>query len=146
MLFARALAFAASVTMVAAPCAAADLNGPEVPGERRSGASAGIYFAVPFGGERSGRAQAGLRAGMNHEYRDFTGRQVRGSTINTLELRLLGERQPTLFVADMPVSGRENRRNLMGGGPLGIAIIGLALVGAYVIYEELDDDDEAVPN
>lgn len=146
MLSARILAFAASATMVAAPCAAADLNGPEAAAERRSGASAGIYFAVPFGGERSGRAQAGLRAGMNHEYRDFTGRQVRGSTANTLELRLLGERQPTLFVADMPVTGRENRRNLMGGGPLGIAMIGLAIVGGYVIYEELNGDDEDEPN
>jgi len=146
MLFARALAFAASVTMVAAPCAAAGLNGPEAAAERRSGASAGVYFAVPFGGERSGRAQAGLRAGMHQEYRDFTGRQVRTAGVNTLELRLLGERQPTLFVADMPVTGRENRRNLMGGGPLGIAIIGLAIVGAYVIYEELDGDDDDTPN
>ena len=146
MWFARALAFAASVTMVAAPCAAADLNGPEAAAERRSGASAGVYLSVPFGGERSGRAQAGLRAGMHQEYRDFTGRQFRSTGVNTLELRLLGERQPTLFVADMPVTGRENRRNLMGGGPLGIAIIGLAIVGAYVIYEELDDDEEDMPN
>lgn len=144
MLFARALAFAASLATAAAPCAAADLNGPEAAGERRSGAGAGLYFAMPFGGARAGRAQAGLRMGLNHDYRDASGRQVRATSINTLELRLIGERRPTLFVADRPVTGRENRRlNMMGGGMIGIAILGLALVGAYVIYEELDDDDDA---
>lgn len=147
MSFARAWAFAASLAMAAAPCAAAGLDRPEAPAERRSGAGAGLYFAVPFGGEHGGRARAGLRMGLNHEYRDFTGRQVRASGVNTLDLRLIGEPEPTLFVADMPVTGRQDsRRNLMGGGPFGIVLIGLALVGAYVIYEQLDDDDENVPN
>lgn len=142
MSFARALAFAASLAMAAAPCAAAGLDGPDPAAERRSGASAGLYFAVPFGGERAGHARAGLRMGMNHDYRDSAGRQVRSSSANAVELRLIGERQPTLFVADMAVTGRQDRRrNLIGGGPLGIVLIGLAVVGAYVIYEQLDDDD-----
>jgi hypothetical protein len=145
-MFARALALTAAVAMGAAPCAAAELHDPGTATERSTGASAGLYFAIPFGGERSGRAQAGLRLRMTHDYRDSSARVVRSVGRDTLELRLLGERQPTLFVAEMPVTGRENRKNLMGGGPLGIAVIALALVGAYVVYEAIDDDETDMPN
>lgn len=145
-MFARALALAASVAMAAAPCAAADLVGPDATGERRSGASGGVYFAVPFGGERSGRAQAGIRLGVEHEYRDRSARVVRRVGSNTFELRLLGAERPTLFVADRPVTGRDNRQNLMGGGIIGMAVIGLALVGAFVIYSAIDDEDDDMPN
>lgn len=146
----KALAFAAAVGLGAAPCAAADLNLAQMPGERRSGASAGVYFAVPFGGQRSGRSQAGLRLQTTHDYRDAAGASLRSSSANALELRMLGERQPTLFVADLPVTGRagrETRQNLLGGGIIGIAVIGLAVIGAVVVYSAVtDDDDEAVPN
>ena len=146
-MFARCLAFVAAAAMAAAPCAAADLTGADTALERRTGASAGLYFAVPFGGPRSGRAQGGLRMGMHHDYRDVSGRTVRAAGANTLELRFVGERQPTLFVADRRVTGRNNRQNLLGGGIIGIAVIGLAVVGALVIYNELDDDgDEGIPN
>jgi hypothetical protein len=145
-MFARALALIAAVAMGAAPCAAAELNDPVSAIERRTGASAGFYFAVPFGGERSGRAQAGLRLRMTQDYRDSSARVVRSVGRDTLELRLLGERQPTLFVAEMAVTGRENQKNLMGGGPLGIAVIALALVGAYVVYEAIDDEETDMPN
>jgi hypothetical protein len=132
--------------MSAAPCAAAEWNDPATAIERTTGASAGLYFAIPFGGERSGRAQAGLRLRMTQDYRDSSARVVRSVGRDTLELRLLGERQPTLFVAEMPVTGRENRNNLMGGGPLGIAVLALAVVGAYVVYEAVKDDGSAAPN
>jgi hypothetical protein len=145
-MLARALAFTAAVAMGAAPCAAAELNDPGTATDRRTGASAGLYFAIPFGGERSGRAQAGLRLRMTQDSRDSSARVVRSVGRDTLELRLLGERRPTLFVAEVPVTGRENRHNLMGGGPLGIAVIALALVGAYVIYEEINDEEEDTPN
>ena len=139
----RALALAASIGLAAAPCAAADLDMPDVPGERRSGAQAGVYFAVPFGGERSGRAQAGLRLRMDHQYRDASGRVSRGGGADAIELRMLGEPQPTLYVADMPVTGREARNNMLaGGGILTIVVIGLAVVGAIVIMNELDGDDD----
>jgi hypothetical protein len=143
----RALAMAAAVGLAAAPCAAADLNHVQAGGERRSGATAGVYFAVPFGGQRSGRSQAGLRLRMDHEYRDSTGSRTRSAGADTLELRLLGAERPTLFVADMPVTGRagrETRQNLMAGGIVSIVMIGLAVVGAYIIYNEIkgDDDDE----
>lgn len=139
----RALALAAAVGLAASPCAAADLTTPEAAGERRSGASAGVYFAMPFGGERSGRARAGLRLRMDHQYRDASGRTARAGGPDALELRLLGEERPTLFVADMPVTGRDARNNMFGGGGIvTIVIIGLAVVGAVVIMNELDDDDD----
>lgn len=145
----RALALAAALGLGAAPCAAADLAQVQATGERRSGATAGFYFAVPFGGERSGRSQAGLRLQMNHDYRDAAGSRTHAVSANSLELRMLGEERPTLFVADLPVTGRagrEARQNLFGGGIVNIVVIGLAVVGAFVIYNEIDGDDEAVPN
>jgi len=145
----RAFATVAALGLAAAPCAAADLGQVQASGERRSGATAGVYFAVPFGGQRSGRSQAGLRLRMDHEYRDSTGSRIRSAGADTLELRMLGEERPTLFVADMPVTGRagrEARQNLFGGGIVNIVVIGLAVVGAVVVYEVItDDDDEAVP-
>lgn len=145
----RTLALAAAVCLGVAPCAAADLGQDQATGERRSGATAGLYFAVPFGGQRSGRSQAGLRLQMNHDYRDTAGSRTRSVSANTLELRMLGEAQPTLFVADLPVTGRagrEARQNLFGGGVVNIVVIGLAVVGAFVIYNEIDGDDDADPN
>lgn len=141
----RALALAAALASGAAPCAAADLNFAHSPGERRSGASAGLYLEVPFGGERSGRTQAGLRLRTTHEYRDAAARPVRSVSADTFDLRLLGDERPTLYVADRPVTGRETRQNLFGG-IVGTVVIGLAIVGAVVIYKALDDEDEAVPH
>jgi hypothetical protein len=146
----KALALAAAIGLGTAPCAAASLNSGQMMGERRSGATAGVYFAVPFGGQRSGRSQAGLRLQTNHDYRDSAGARTSSFSANTLELRMLGEAQPTLFVADLPVTGRagrEARNNLMGGGIVTIVVIGLAVVGAAVIYNQVtDDDDDEIPN
>jgi hypothetical protein len=58
---------------------------------------------------------------------------------------MLGAERPTLFVADMPVTGRagrEARQNLFGGGIVNIVVIGLAVVGAFVIYNEIKGDDD----
>lgn len=142
----RALAFVSALALAAAPCAAADLQLAEPGGERRSSAAAGVYFAVPFGGERSGRPRAGLRLRTTHEYRDAAARPVRSTSADTFELRLLGEQRPTLFVAERPVTGQDSRQNLFGG-IVGTVVIGLAIVGAVVIYTAInDDEDEAVPN
>ena len=143
-MFARVAAFAAAVSIATAPtvAAAADSRLNFEAGERRSSASAGVYFAIPFGGERHARPQGGLRLRMTHDYRSPTSPQARVVSADTLELRLVGERQPTLFVANTPVTGRENRRNLVGGGIIGIAVLGLAVVGAYVIYQAINDDED----
>jgi hypothetical protein len=142
---ASTVAFAAAAFMAATPCFAADPRLDLDAGERRSSASAGAYFAMPFGGSRNGRAQGGLRLRMTHDYRTAGARQTRVVGADALELRLIGEQRPTLFVASRPVTGRENRRNLVGGGIISTVVIGLAIVGAFVIYNELKDDDEAQP-
>ena len=138
----KALASAAALALAASPCAAAGLDSAFDAGQRRSGATAGIYFAVPFGGQRSGRAQAGLRLQSVQDYRDASGARTRLQSIDTFELRLLGEGRPTLFVAQRPVTGRDARRNLMGGGIVNAVVIGLAVVGAFVIYKAIDDDED----
>jgi hypothetical protein len=48
-------------------------------------------------------------------------------------------------VASQPVTGRDARQNLMGGGIVNVIVIGLAIVGAVVIYKAIDDDDEDFP-
>jgi hypothetical protein len=146
-LIARTLAFAAAASISAAPCLAADPRLDFETGERHSSASAGLYFAVPFGGARNGRPQGGLRLRMTHDYRSPASPQARVVNADTLELRLIGEERPTLFVADRPITGRDDRQNMMGGGIVTIVVIGLAVVGAVVVYSAIhDDDDEAVPN
>ncbi|HYG29174.1 MAG TPA: hypothetical protein VD887_03055 [Allosphingosinicella sp.] len=142
----KALASAAALGLAVSPCAAAELGSAFDAGQRRSGATAGVYFAVPFGGQRSGRAQAGLRLQSVQDYRDASGARTRQQSVDTFELRLLGEGRPTLFVAERPVTGRDARRNLTGGGGiLNLVVIGLAVVGAFVIYKAIDDDDEDGP-
>lgn len=138
----RALAFAALAGVVAAPCAAADLNLAADPAERRSGAAAGVYLAVPFGGERSGRAQGGLRLRMTHDYRDAAARPVRSASTDALELRLVGDSRPTLYVAQRPLTGRDARQNLFGG-VVDLVVLGLAVVGAVVVFNALDGDSDS---
>lgn len=142
---ASTIAFAAAAATAATPCLAADTRLDTEPGARRSSASAGVYFAIPFGGSRSGRAQSGLRLRMTHDYRSGASREARVLSADALELRLIGERRPTLFVASRPVTGRDNRQNLAGGGIISTVVIGLAVVGAFVIYNELKDDDDDTP-
>lgn len=139
----KTLASAAALALAVSPCAAAELGSSAFDaGQRRSGATAGVYFAVPFGGQRSGRAQAGLRLQAVRDYRDASGARTRLDSVDTFELRLLGERQPTLFVASQPVTGRDARQSLRGGGIVNVVVIGLAIVGAVVIYKAIDDDGE----
>jgi hypothetical protein len=138
------VAFAAAAAMAATPCLAADPRLDLDPGERRSSASAGVYLAVPFGGSRSGRAQGGVRLRMTHDYRAGGAREARVVNADAIELRLIGERQPTLFVANRPLTGQGNRQNLVGG-IVSTVVIGLAVVGAFVIYNEIKDDGDDGP-
>lgn len=144
----KMLAIAAAASITATPCMAA---GPETTGAlgmRQSAAVGGLYFSVPFGGKRAGKPQAGLRLQMAHDYRDAAARTAPVLRGNAFDLRLVGEKKPTLYVANMPVTGKQARRhNLTGGGGIvSLAILAAAAVGAYVIYNEVfDDDDEAFP-
>jgi hypothetical protein len=145
----KLLPIAAALSLVATPCGAASLeNAPEL-GERRSGAVAGLYVAVPFGGRKSGKTQAGLRLQAMHDYRNAASQSARIIQADALDLRLIGDKKATLYVAGTPVTGEQARRNnLLGGGSaITIAILALAAVGVFVIIEALDDsqiDDECL--
>jgi hypothetical protein len=142
-MFTKLLPIAAAASLVATPCAAASLeNAPEL-GERRSGAVAGLYLAMPFGGQKSGKPQAGMRLQAMHDYRNASAPAARVMQADALDLRLIGDKKATLYVAGMPVTGEEARRNkLLGGGStLTIAVLALAAIGAFVVIQAIDDTD-----
>lgn len=139
-----AIAFAAACSTAASPCLAADLAGFDEVGARRSGAGVGAYVAVPFGGPRSGRTQAGLRLTVSHDYRDATAPRAPVIRADAFELRLVGDREPTLYMAGRPVSGEEARRShLTGVGTIvTVVVIAAAVVGGIVIWNAIDDSGE----
>jgi hypothetical protein len=142
-MFTKLLPIAAAASLVASPCAAASLeNAPEI-GERRSGAVAGLYLSMPIGGKKSGKAQAGLRLQAMHDYRNAAAPAARVFQADALDLRLVGDKKATLYVAGMPVTGEEAKRNnLLGGSStLTIAVLALAVVGAFVVIQAIDDTD-----
>ena len=130
-------------TSIAAAPFAALAQEPSL-GERRSGAAAGAYFSIPFGGSASGTPQAGLRLQMVHDYRSQSTRDYRTAQANALDLRLSRGKQPTLYVANMPVTGDEGRKhNLTGAGTLvTVVVLAAAAVGTVVILNALLDDDD----
>ncbi len=140
----NALAFAAACSMAASPCLAADLVQSDEAGARRSGAGIGAYFEVPLGGPRSGRAHAGVRTTVSHDYRDARAPTAPVVRADAFDLRLLGGRAPTLYMAGRPVTGEEARRNnLTGVGTLvTVAVVAAAVVGGIVIWNAIDDSGE----
>ena len=144
----KLIALAAAGSMAASPCLAADFAQFQDTGARRSGAGLGAYVEIPFSGPRSGRTQAGLRLNVTLDYRDArsqTAPVVRGEAF---DLRLVGDRQPTLYMAGRPVTGEEGRRaNLLGPANriITIAVLVAAVVGGIVIWQAIDDDNDAQP-
>jgi hypothetical protein len=139
-----AIAFTAACSMAASPCLAADLAGFDEVGARRSGAGVGAYVSVPLGGPRSGRTQAGLRLTVSHDYRDATAQTAPVIRSEALDLRLIGDREPTLYMAGRPLTGEQARRNnLTGVGTLvTVVVIAAAVVGGIVIWNAIDDSGE----
>jgi hypothetical protein len=144
MLFKRAIAFAAAASMAATPCLAADLSQFDEVGARRSGIGAGAYFEIPLSGDRGGRPQAGLRMSVSHDYRTARAPTAPVARSDALDLRLVGDREPTLYVAGQAVTGEEARRNnLTGVGTVvTLAIVAAAIVGGIVILNAIDDSGE----
>ena len=143
------VAAAAAISLICSPAAAADLGIADDPGARRSGAGAGVYFAVPLSGERGGRPQAGLRLTMTHDYRSSQAPGARVLNSDAVEFRFLGDEEPTFYVAGMAVTGEEGRRNRIAGPASGIITIGIlvaTVVGGYVIYKAIDDNDDDADN
>ena len=128
--------------LAGSPAVAAGLEASQ--GARISSAAAGLYLAVPFGGTRSGKPQAGLRLQMTHDYRVAGAYNAPVVQANAMDLRLLGDKQTTLYVANMPVTGEEARkRNLTGASTLvTVAIVAAAVVGGVVILNAVTDDND----
>lgn len=140
----KMLAAAAACAMAAAPSAAAELNAFDEAGARRSGATAGIYFALPLDGPRREKARGGLRLQATHDYRSGTAHAARAVRADALELRLLGDAKPTFYAGGVPLTGEEaEKRNLTGVGTIvTVAILAAAAVGGYYVYRMIDDSGE----
>ena len=139
------LALTAAASMAASPCLAADLTQLETVGERRSGAGIGAYFQLPLSGPRSGRPQLGLRTTISHDYRDARAQNGPVVRADAFDLRLVGDRRPTLYMAGRPVTGEQARRsNLVGptGQIVGIVVLVAAIVGGIVIWQAIDDSGD----
>ncbi len=144
MILKRVTAFAAACSVAATPALAADPAQFQETGARRSGAVVGAYLEVPLSGARSGRPQAGLRLTMNHDYRDTRNQTAPVVRANALDLRLAGDREPTVYLAGAPVTGEQARRsNLTGAtGIVGIVVLVAAVVGGIVIWRAIDDSGD----
>jgi hypothetical protein len=141
----RLAAAAAALSLAAGPCAAAELPDQRDPGARRSGATLGGYIRLPLGGKAERRAPAaGLRMTAVHDYRTAGAARAAFVESDTLDLRLLGAKKPALFVAGVPVTGEQARRqNLTGVGTVvTVVIIAAAVVGGYYIARAIDDSGE----
>lgn len=127
----------------AAPAMAASFDSSAELGARKSGAAAGLYFAVPLSGASRGQPRAGLRIQMTHDYRDARAHSAPFLRANALEFRFLGDPKPTFYVADMPMGGDKGRRNnMVGTGIVKLGILVATIVGGYVIYTAVKGDDE----
>ena len=139
----KLLLTAAAASLAATPCAAAGLERSSEVGERKSGAVAGFYWSIPFGGKRSGKSQAGLRLQATHDYRHASAPSAPVIQADAFDLRLIGDRHATLYVADVPVTGEEARKhNFAGGSLLTIGVLALAAVGAIVVFNAISDADD----
>ncbi len=139
-------AVAAAFSLAASPCNAAELVDHKDPGARRSGAALGAYFRLPLGARAEGKRgpSAGLRLTAVHDYR--TAGAPRASLVesDTLDLQLLGSKKPALYLAGVPLSEKERRRqNLTGvSTAIVVVVIAAAAVGGFYLARAIDDSGE----
>jgi len=137
---------AAALSLAATPCAAAELIDTRDPGARRSGAALGAYVRLPLGAQRSrGRGPAaGLRLTAVHDYRNAGAQRTSLVESDTIDLRLLGSNKPALYLAGVPVTGKEARTHKLNGVSTVVTavIVVAAVVGGYYIVRAIDDSGE----
>ena len=141
----KSIALLAAAALAASPCLAADLHRFDESGARRSGAGIGAYVEIPLDGPRQGRTQAGLRATVTHDYRDARSQRAPVVRADAFDLRLVGDREATLYMAGRPVTGEEGRRAGLTGPAssiIGLVVVVLAIVGGFVIWQAIDDSGE----
>lgn len=135
------VAATAALTLAASPCFAAEIPELREAGARQSGAVAAAYFKIPLGGgAKSRKAKGGVKLAMVHDYRTAGAQTARVVSADTLDLRLVGEKKPALFVAGQNLDSKNKRNNLNGVGTvLTIAIVAAAVVGGYYLTRAIDD-------
>ncbi len=137
---------AAALSLVATPCGAAELVDQKDPGARRSGAALGAYVRLPLGAQPSRQRgpAAGLRLTAVHDYRNADAQRATFVESDTIDLRLLGGKKPTLYLAGVPVTGEEGRKHKLTGVStlVTVVIIAAAAVGGYYIVRAIDDSGE----
>lgn len=142
----RFAAAAAALSLIAAPCSAAELVDQRDPGARRSGAALGAYVRIPLGARAEGQSgpAAGLRLTAVHDYRNAGAPRAALIEKDTLDLRLLGSKKPALYLAGVPLGDKERRRHNLNGvnTVVTIVIIAAAAVGGYYIARAIDDSGE----
>lgn len=138
------LAVAAAASMAATPCLAADIPAMRDSGARQSGAVAAAYFKVPLGGAaKAQKAHGGVKLAMTHDYRTAGAQTARVVSADTLDLRLVGEKKPALFVAGRKLQAQNKRSNLTGVGTVvTLAIVAAAVVGGFYLARAIDDSGE----
>jgi hypothetical protein len=138
------LAAAAAASMAASPCLAAEIPAMRDTGARQSGAVAAAYFKVPLGGGgQAAKAHGGLKLAMVHDYRTAGAQTARVVSADTLDLRLVGEKKPALFVAGQKLSGDGKRSNLTGVSTIvTVTIVAAAVVAGFYLARAIDDSGE----
>ena len=140
----KILAAAAAATMAAGPCLAADIPAFHENGARQSGAVAAAYYKVPLGGSGKARkAHGGLRLTVTHDYRTAGAQTAPVVSAETLDLRLVGEKKPALYVAGHKLTGEDKRSNLTGVGTVITAVVVVAaVVAGFYLARAIDDSGE----
>lgn len=140
-MFRKAAAAAAALSLAATPCLSAELVDHPISGERRNGAAVGGYVKLELGGGRERRSPtAGLRMTGVQDYRSGAVRIAPVAERDTLELRLIGEKKPTFFVAGRAVTGEKAKQNLTGVSTVvTVVLIAAAAVGGYYLARAVSD-------
>ena len=138
------LAAAAAASVAASPCVAADIPALRESGARQSGAVAAAYYKVPLGGGTKARkAHGGVKLAMVHDYRTAGAQTARVVSAETLDLRLVGEKKPALFVAGHKMSGENKRNSLTGVSTIvTAAVVVAAVVAGFYLARAIDDSGE----
>ena len=136
----------AALSLISAPCGAAELVDFKDPGARRSGAALGAYVRLPLGARPDGPSgpAAGLRLTAVHDYRSAGAPRASLVESDTLDLRLIGSKKPALYLAGVPVAGDEGRRQNLNGVStvVVVVVIAAAAVGGFYLARAIDDSGE----
>ncbi|HZG08715.1 MAG TPA: hypothetical protein VEZ70_07045 [Allosphingosinicella sp.] len=136
------VAAAAVASLAVSPCLAADIPAFHDSGARQSSATAAAYYRIPLGGGgKAAKAHGGLKLSMTHDYRSPSSQMARVVTADGLDLRLVGEKKPALYLAGTKVADEQSRRQNLGptGTVVTLVIIAGVAVGAFFLARAIND-------